>query len=147
MNLIENPVPFKVSRVCGILPQNGVSSPLGSSIDSLNGNVSVPSKRPTNLVITSEKEYDAKNHRNESGNNDGSLPSSPESYSEGSACPAGDEVLASDTRQLVSLFLRDGTGPSNANLKKNKPLSTMKRVVEDVLVKYRITYNGKSPPA
>jgi len=81
---------------------------------------------------------------------DGSLPCTPElgspSYGEDlSSCPSGeDQVLDVETRNLIVVFLRDHTGlsVSRLNRKQSKALSTMKRVVEDVIDKHRLAYNG-----
>ncbi|XP_059195688.1 induced myeloid leukemia cell differentiation protein Mcl-1b isoform X2 [Centropristis striata] len=142
-----------------ILPQNGVvegpmhygsgdSSPqiaMGSSKDSNKGNVGSGDtpKRPRNLG----NGFAAKTLRENSDDlDDGSLPCTPELQSDSeidvSSCPAGDEVLESDTRQLISRFLRDFTGLSKPKWNESRALSTMKRVVEDVLEKHRYAYNG-----
>ncbi|XP_044065456.1 induced myeloid leukemia cell differentiation protein Mcl-1b isoform X2 [Siniperca chuatsi] len=146
-----------------ILPQNGVvegsmhygsgdSSPhiaMGSSLDSHNGNVGSNDnpKRPKNLGVKSTNGYVTKSLReNNDEIEDGSLPCTPELQSDSeigvSSCPAGDEVLENDTRQLISRFLRDFTGLSKPQWNDSKALSTMKRVVEDVLKKHRYAYNG-----
>uniref|UniRef100_A0A4W6CE22 MCL1 apoptosis regulator, BCL2 family member b n=2 Tax=Lates calcarifer TaxID=8187 RepID=A0A4W6CE22_LATCA len=143
---------------CFILPQNGVaeglhyssgdSSPqiaMGSTIDSRNGNVGSP-KRPKNLEVSSTNGYPAKSRLEDSDVDDGSLPCTPELQSDSeidvSSCPAGDEVLENDTRQLISQFMRDFTGLSKPRWNKSKALPTMKRVVDGVLEKHRYAYNG-----
>ncbi|XP_056149860.1 induced myeloid leukemia cell differentiation protein Mcl-1-like [Lampris incognitus] len=73
-------------------------------------------------------------------NGGGSLRSDSELDMSGG--PAGDEVLESDTRQLIANFLGEFTGLSKPRWKRDKALSTMKRVVEDVLDKHRYAYNG-----
>lgn len=143
-----------------ILPQNGVmgeamhygtgsSSPqiaMSSSLEAHSGTVgsSEPPKRPKNLGVSSTTGFAAKNLRG--GDDDGSLPCTPEVLSESdsdvSSCPAGDEVLENDTRQLVHRFLTDFTGLSNSQWNESKALSTLKRVVDDVLEKHRYAYNG-----
>lgn len=145
---------------CLILSQNGVvdrethyneglhvpAVAMGSAVDSLrssrepNGNIR---KRPTNLlpngfVVKSLQESDA---------DDGSLPCTPEQHSDsetdGSGGHAGDRVLDTETRELISSFLRDFTGLSKGRWHRSKPHTTMKTVVEDVLLKHRYAYNGK----
>lgn len=126
---------------------SGESSPqiaMGSSIDSHNGHVgsNATPKRPKILGVNG---YSAKSVREDSGDvEDGSLPCTPELLpdSEIDSCPAGDEVLESDTRQLIISFLRDYTGLSKPQWNESKALSTMKRVVGDVLEKHRYAYNG-----
>ncbi|XP_023130658.1 induced myeloid leukemia cell differentiation protein Mcl-1b [Amphiprion ocellaris] len=143
-----------------IFPQNGVvegpmhygsgdSSPqiaVASSIDSHNGNVgsNETPKRPKNLGVNG---YASKNLRQDSDSmEEGSLPCTPELQSDSetdvSSCPAGDELLENDTRQLLRRFLRDFTGLSKPRWNESKALSTMKRVVDDVLDKHRYAYNG-----
>lgn len=117
---------------------------MGSSKDSQNGNVgsNETPKRPRNLGVNG---YAAKNLREDSDDvDDGSLPCTPEIDSETdvSGCPAGDEVLENDTRQLISRFLREFSGLSKPKWNERRALSTIKRVVEDVLEKHRYAYNG-----
>lgn len=80
---------------------------------------------------------------------EGSLPCSPElppsDYGGNmTSCSSGDEVLEHDTRELIGSVLRDHTGlsVSRCNRSQSKYFSTMKRVVEDVIEKHRIAYNG-----
>ncbi|XP_071766233.1 induced myeloid leukemia cell differentiation protein Mcl-1b [Centroberyx gerrardi] len=145
---------------CIFLPQNGVvegsmhygsgnSSPqiaMASSIDSRNGNAS-PSdtpKRPKMLGVNKPNGFAPKDIRDDN-DNDGSLPCTPELQSDSELdthCPAGDEVLENDTRQLIDSFLRDFAGLSKPRWMEEKALSTMRRVVDDVLEKHRYAYNG-----
>ena len=122
---------------------------MGPNIDSPNGNLrsSETPKRPKNLLMSSTSGFPAKNLRENSDDiDDVSLPCTPELHSDSeievSSCPAGDEVLESDTRQLINSFLRDFTGLSKSRWNESKALSTMKRVVQDVLEKHRYAYNG-----
>uniref|UniRef100_A0A671VL99 MCL1 apoptosis regulator, BCL2 family member b n=2 Tax=Sparus aurata TaxID=8175 RepID=A0A671VL99_SPAAU len=123
---------------------------MSSSLDSQNGNVGSNDtpKRPINLGVNTAKAYNVpKNLREDSEDlEDGSLPCTPELQSENdmdiSSCPAGDELLDQDTRQLISRFLAVYTGLSKLRWKENKELSTMMRVVEGVLEKHRYAYNG-----
>ncbi|XP_029306639.1 induced myeloid leukemia cell differentiation protein Mcl-1b [Cottoperca gobio] len=127
------------------LPQNGVAEGamhygLGNSSpkDSHSGNVGLNDapKRPKSLGVKTTK---ASNDMD-----DESLPCSPEllSDSEDSGCGAVDEVLENDTRQLISCVLRDLTEPSKSSWMESPELTTMKRVVEDLLLKHRYAYNG-----
>lgn len=116
---------------------------MSSSIDSLR-----VSKRPTNLEVNSTNDFTAKKRLEDNDNiDDGSLPCTPElqsdSESDVSSCPAGDEVLDNDTRQIIIRFLRDFTGLSKPQWIESKAQSTMRRVVEDLLEKHRIAYNGR----
>lgn len=140
-----------------ILPQNGVvEGPMhygpGASapqvvMDSHNGNVETP-KRPRDLVVEPVKGFTAsKGIREDSQDIDGSLPCTPDnqtdSETEVSSCPSAYEAFEIDTRQLISRFLREYTGLSKPGWKESSALSTMKRVVEDVLAKHKYAYNGK----
>ncbi|KAM6967740.1 induced myeloid leukemia cell differentiation protein Mcl-1b [Aplochiton taeniatus] len=77
---------------------------------------------------------------------EGSLPCTPELPTECGPepfnCTSGDEALEHDTRHLIGHFLRSYTGVSQQQWKENKDLSTMRRVVEDVIEKHRYAYNG-----
>lgn len=77
---------------------------------------------------------------------EGSLPCTPELPTECGPeifnCTSGDEALEHDTRQLIGHVLRNYTGVSKQQWKENKALSTMRRVVEDVIEKHRYAYNG-----
>uniref|UniRef100_A0A3B4T8L9 MCL1 apoptosis regulator, BCL2 family member b n=1 Tax=Seriola dumerili TaxID=41447 RepID=A0A3B4T8L9_SERDU len=162
MNLIQSPKPtaFTAMNYC-ICRQNGGletwtdgsgdSSPeiaIGSTICSHNGNV-VPndnSKRPKSLEVTSTNGYATKASREDSDVDDGSLPCTPEIQSDGEtdvpSCPAGDEVLEDDTRQLISQSMKSFTGRSIPRWTEHRALQTMKRVVDGVLEKHRYAYNG-----
>lgn len=144
---------------CLILSQNGVvdrethynsglhvpAVAMGSAVDSLrssrepNGNIR---KRPTNL---SPNGFVAKSLQ-ESDADDGSLPCTPEQHSDsetdGSGGHAGDRALDTDTRGLISSFLRDFTGLTKCRWHQSKAQTTMKTVVEDVLSKHTLAYNG-----
>ncbi|XP_028327022.1 induced myeloid leukemia cell differentiation protein Mcl-1b [Gouania willdenowi] len=120
---------------------------IDTSLDSLNGNIasSETPKRPKNLSVAST--FVPKALREDSEDmEDGSLPCTPEVHSDTEAevsnCSGGAEVLENDTRQLMSRFLADYTGLSKRDWNESKALSTMKRVVEDVLEKHRYAYNG-----
>ncbi|XP_075996232.1 induced myeloid leukemia cell differentiation protein Mcl-1b [Genypterus blacodes] len=145
---------------CLTLPQNGVvegqihygsgaSSPQvarASTLDSHNGNVATNDtlKRPMKLGVTLQA-FPRKNLRENSGDDDddGSLPCTPESPdAEPASCPAEYEVLKNDTRQLVRRFLTDFTGMTKPGWNESKALTTMKRVVDDLLEKHRYAYNG-----
>lgn len=139
---------------CLILPQKGVvdgamhfasgaASPTSSRhafADTQNGNIasnSSPIKRPNALEVTSANAFAAKCSR-EDAVDEGSLPCTPGSQSDSER-----EVLDNDTRQLINRFLMDYSGLSKQRGRESKALSTMKKVVADVLEKHRYAYNGR----
>ncbi|KAM7382915.1 hypothetical protein PAMP_002610 [Pampus punctatissimus] len=142
---------------CLIFPENrAVERPMrfasaGSSpqmdrapaIETHNGTVSsnnnvTPKQRPSVLGVTSKNGYVKTLREDFSDNEGGSLPSTPELPSDSEL----DEILEKDTRQLLIRFLRDFTGISKPGWCQSKALSTMKRVVEDLLEKHIYSYNG-----
>lgn len=141
------------------LLQNGVadhglhrdSSPLisvGASVDSANGHVASCNSvnRPKELAMSPLKRYSEKRYQRElDRSDDGSLPSTPAELPGGADVPsgAGYEALEAETRQLIGRFLSEFTGLSKAQWSESKELSTMKRVVNDLLVKHRFSFNGK----
>ncbi|XP_013873162.1 induced myeloid leukemia cell differentiation protein Mcl-1b [Austrofundulus limnaeus] len=144
------PNPRQMSpSVISFLLQNGVADglhrdsapqiPVGASVDSEHGNAAScnSSKRPSELG--SLKGYFNKGFHEHSRSDDfGSLPSTPEGELDGET----EDVLENDTRQLLGRFLSDFTGLSKPRWTENKELSTMKRVVEDLLSRHSIAYNG-----
>ncbi|KAM4735718.1 induced myeloid leukemia cell differentiation protein Mcl-1b [Anableps anableps] len=104
-------------------------------------------KRPTNLGVTTSNGYAGKSLSESNDDADpGSLPCTPELHSDSetdvSDGHAANQVLDNDTKDLISSFLRDFTGLSKSRWHQNKALSTMKRVVENVLSKHRYAYHG-----
>lgn len=135
-----------------LLPQNGVADHYGaadssqylraSALDSRN---SSPQLRPRNLAVKASNDLSKTLHEDLDDADGGSLPCTPELQSlepEVTSCPAGHEVLDTDTRQLIIGFLQVFTGFSKPRWNQNEALSTMKRVVEDLLEKHRYAYNG-----
>ena len=55
---------------------------------------------------------------------------------------AGYEALDKETRELMSCFLSEHVGLVTPRCERIRTLSTLKRVVGDVLEKYRYAYNG-----
>ncbi|XP_027005627.1 induced myeloid leukemia cell differentiation protein Mcl-1b [Tachysurus fulvidraco] len=88
--------------------------------------------RPTlNLGLSTE---------NQRGLSDGSLPTSPEFDSDqvsGVGC-----FLEHNTQEIIEDFLQLITSPSRLCGRHNKVLKTMKRVVDNLLVKHDIVYKG-----
>lgn len=140
--------------------QNGVGDaaalsspqiPVGSSRDSINGNVGDSPKRPSKLSVLAPKVCLSKAvQENGEDTESGSLPCTPEAHSvdglDVSGRPAGDEAaLDSDTRQLISRFMADFTGISRGQWRESRALATMKRVVADLMEKHRYTYRGGWP--
>uniref|UniRef100_A0A3Q3B4V7 MCL1 apoptosis regulator, BCL2 family member b n=1 Tax=Kryptolebias marmoratus TaxID=37003 RepID=A0A3Q3B4V7_KRYMA len=117
---------------------------IGASLGSENGSVAScnSSKRPKDLVMPPLKGYQDKRFQ-ELGDDHGSLPSTPE-VDGNPDVPGGaeDEVLENDTKHLISRFLQEFTGLSKRQWSESKELSTMNRVVEDLLTKHRFAYNG-----
>ncbi|XP_007540245.1 induced myeloid leukemia cell differentiation protein Mcl-1b [Poecilia formosa] len=119
---------------------------MGATVDSLHSPKDPYKKRPTNLAVSASNGYVAKSLQKSSDDSDeGSLPCTPaqqDSETDASAVRASNQVLDNDTMELISSFLRNFTGLSKCRWSQNKALSTMKRVVEDVLSKHRYAYNG-----
>ncbi|KAK7147238.1 hypothetical protein R3I94_009932 [Phoxinus phoxinus] len=69
----------------------------------------------------------------------GSVPSSP-----GSDCGEIDNYtsLEMETRETIDIFLKNFTGLPHSKIGKKQVLSTMKRVVESLVVKHEIAYKG-----
>lgn len=138
---------FLQNGVANGLHRDGSSPqiPVGASVDSATGNLALcnSSKRPNELGMGSLKGYFEKGFHDRSHSDDfGSLPSTPEAEIDGET----EDVLESDTRQLLGRFLSDFTGLTKPRWAESKELSTMKRVVEDLLTRHRIAYNGKYSP-
>uniref|UniRef100_A0A8C2A7T6 MCL1 apoptosis regulator, BCL2 family member b n=2 Tax=Cyprinus carpio TaxID=7962 RepID=A0A8C2A7T6_CYPCA len=73
----------------------------------------------------------------------GSVPSSPESDCEeivdySPVCAA----LEMDTREIIDIFLKSFTGLPHSKSGKKQILSTMKRVVDSLVVKHELAYKG-----
>ncbi|XP_048010214.1 induced myeloid leukemia cell differentiation protein Mcl-1b [Megalobrama amblycephala] len=68
----------------------------------------------------------------------GSVPSSPGSDIEEDAYTS----LDVETREIIDTFLKNFTGLSHSKIGKKQVLSTMKRVVESLVVKHEIAYKG-----
>lgn len=60
-----------------------------------------------------------------------------------SAYRAGDEVLDSETRQLMRRVMTESTEHAKPLRNESEALSTMKRVVNGLVEKYKPAYNGK----
>ncbi|XP_036371839.1 induced myeloid leukemia cell differentiation protein Mcl-1 homolog [Megalops cyprinoides] len=81
-----------------------------------------------------------------STNEDGSLPSSPGTPLDGCGKTAefntSHNGLDRETRDLIVNFLRIYTGLSRSRRSPSKALTTLTRVVDDVIEKHHIAYNG-----
>lgn len=163
MNIVQKATNRTAMASLMYLPQNGVvdqgyfgsggSTPEASAIDSRNGiNPTIPPKlRPTALSVSPKSDYvktATKTLREDSSDvDDGSLPCTPEIQSDSepdvSVCPAEEEALEIETKRLIKPFLRDFAGLSKSRWSESKALSTMRRVVDDVLEKHRYAYNGR----
>uniref|UniRef100_A0A3P8VKM5 MCL1 apoptosis regulator, BCL2 family member b n=1 Tax=Cynoglossus semilaevis TaxID=244447 RepID=A0A3P8VKM5_CYNSE len=142
---------------CFIVPQNGVvngtmhygtgnSTPiaLASSLSTHNdsmSSVTETQRRPKDLQVNTANGHARKSHCEV---DEGSEPCTPEPHSEAEldVSQAGDEVLDTDTKELIFQFYRDFTTHSPSKWGERKALTTMKRVVDDVLEKHRYAYNG-----
>ncbi|XP_052000007.1 induced myeloid leukemia cell differentiation protein Mcl-1 homolog [Xyrauchen texanus] len=56
--------------------------------------------------------------------------------------PTPDTALIMDTREIINIFFKDFAGLSHAKGGKKQVLSTMKSVVESLVVKHEIAYKG-----
>lgn len=139
-----------------VMFQNGVGDgaglsspqiPMGSSRDSISDS----QKRPKNLSVHTSKVRVMKAIQDDGEDmDDGSLPCTPEANSvnglDGSVRPAGDEAaLDSDTRHLISLLLAYIAGIRKAQWRESRELTTMKRVVKDLMEKHQYVYKGRRP--
>lgn len=74
----------------------------------------------------------------------GSVPSTPVSDCEEIDDYTPDySALEMDTREIIDCFLKQFTGLSHSKCVKKQVVSTMKRVVDSLVMKHEITYNGK----
>lgn len=91
-----------------------------------------PIQRPIlNIGISTE------NHR---GLAHGSLPTSPESDSD--EVPGVGCFLEHDTREIIADFFVLVTSPSYHCERHSKVLQTMKRVVDNLMIKHELVYKG-----
>ncbi|KAM9354814.1 induced myeloid leukemia cell differentiation protein Mcl-1 homolog [Pholidichthys leucotaenia] len=76
----------------------------------------------------------------------GSLPCTPKLQCDSEADVSGYstayKALENETKRLLSRFLLDFTGISKCQRNEEKAISTLERVVNDVLQKHRYAYNG-----
>ncbi|KAJ8273635.1 hypothetical protein GJAV_G00103840 [Gymnothorax javanicus] len=82
------------------------------------------------------------NRLTQSTNADGSLPSSPDSPSDCVEFTVGYNRLDRETRELILLFFRIYSGLCAPGRSRSKALATLTRVVNDVIEKHQIAYNG-----
>lgn len=133
-----------------VMLQNGVADgarvpyPMGPSRDSHNGTVGDSPKRPTKLSVITRKAIQ------KDDSDGGSLPCTPEMHSaerlDVTGRPAEDEAaFDSDTRQLIGQLMAVYTGTGRAQWGESRALSTMKRVVGNLMEKHRYAYNGRWP--
>ncbi|XP_076862727.1 induced myeloid leukemia cell differentiation protein Mcl-1a [Brachyhypopomus gauderio] len=127
LGLTENPTamaPFKKTT----------EDELDGTADDADGWPVKPGKNGKGLVFDT--------HFPQSSNEDGSLPTSPdsqESLSDFSSCFS---ELDRETRELIGDFYRIYTGLPQRSRTKHNAMSTLRRVVGDVICKHRIAYNG-----
>ncbi|XP_062385469.1 induced myeloid leukemia cell differentiation protein Mcl-1a [Sardina pilchardus] len=77
-----------------------------------------------------------------SSDDDGSLPTSPDSQPSSPAFPTEDTELHRKTRELILTFYRNYTGLSAPERKGHKAMRTMTKVVHEVLLKHGIVFKG-----
>ncbi|KAG9345304.1 hypothetical protein JZ751_009850 [Albula glossodonta] len=112
-------------------------------IDGVNGLPRGTTESGKNIVV---KPLVLNNRFPPSTNEDGSLPSSPDTPSgcgkipEFPANPNG--KFERETRDLIGMFYLTYTGDSRPSMNRVKALSTMKRVVENLIEKHQFAYNG-----
>lgn len=73
---------------------------------------------------------------------DESLPTSPDSHLSVPEFPTEEAKLERETRELIVSFYRSYIGLSRSERSRHKALGTMKRVVDDVLIKHAIAFKG-----
>jgi len=132
---------------------NGRSSPMEITSKIDNQPRSLSSDSPTRPMLLSVGQGVCKTSKMEKrlpalnigrDEDDDSLPCTPETPSTPDYEATSQEVLDIETRQLLGIFLREHSGlsVSRCNRNQRKPLSTMKRVVDDVIDKHRLAYKG-----
>lgn len=73
----------------------------------------------------------------------GSVPSTPVlDCEEIDDCASYHSALEMDTREIIDCFLKQFAGLSHSKCVKKQVVSTMKRVVDSLVLKHEITYNG-----
>lgn len=151
MNIIANHTALRAMNMMfqnGVVDGAGHSSPLipMASRGSLGGNDSP--KRPSKLSVIPPKVCVAKANQEDSQDIDHrSAPGTPEMNSvnglDVSGRPAEDEAaLDCNTRQLLSRFMAYSCGIGSHQWRESAALSTMKRVVANLMEKHRYVYNG-----
>uniref|UniRef100_A0A8C6SW38 MCL1 apoptosis regulator, BCL2 family member b n=1 Tax=Neogobius melanostomus TaxID=47308 RepID=A0A8C6SW38_9GOBI len=134
-----------------LMPQNGVVEAEGAmTMDARNGNGSLShchpqQQRPTALQVKNDHSRKHKNLREgdyDHNSDGGSLPCTPEFQSDSEQEMSGYSV-ENDTRQLLGDFFELITGISQPGWLQRPALTTMKRVVDNLLEKHRIAYNGR----
>ncbi|TWW79765.1 induced myeloid leukemia cell differentiation protein Mcl-1b [Takifugu flavidus] len=148
MNIITDRTALQTMNMMfqnGVVDGAGHSSPLipMASRGSLSGNDSP--KRPSKLSVIAP--ILRKAIQEGSQDIERSAPSTPEINSvnglDVSGRPAEDEAaLDNDTRQLLSRFMADFCGIGSHQWRESGALSTMKRVVANLMDKHRYVYNG-----
>lgn len=78
-----------------------------------------------------------------SSEDDGSLPTSPDSQPCSPEFPTGETELMRETRELIVEFYLSYTGLSRSERRPHKAMGTMRKVVNDVLTKHEIAFKGK----
>ncbi|XP_061110272.1 induced myeloid leukemia cell differentiation protein Mcl-1-like [Conger conger] len=121
--------------------KEGWTVKLADELDNYSDEVDNVSRQPASKNVNKSK-LTLKNWPSVSSNEDGSLPSSPDSPSECMTLAEYKGGLGRDTQELLGHFFRIYTGLSPPGRSRSKALSTLKRVVSDVITKHQIAYNG-----
>lgn len=83
--------------------------------------------------------YDSGFH---SSDDDGSLPTSPDSQPCCPEFPTAETELHRETRELIGAFYRKHTGLSRSERCRHKAMKTMQKVVNELLQKHEIVFKG-----
>lgn len=119
----------KVSNSAGIWPCIGISA---LNISGFSKRLLIPATKPSNQNQLSGCDIRG-----------GSVPSTPESDCEEiDNYTSSKAALDMDTREIIDAFLKQFTGLSHSRCVKKQVVSTMKRVVDSLVVKHEIAYNG-----
>lgn len=121
----------KVSNSAGIWPCNviGISA---LNISGFSKGLLIPATKPS-----------SQNQLSGSDIRRGSVPSTPESDCEEiDKYASSNPALDMDTRDIIDAFLKQFTGHSHSKCVKKQVVSTMKRVVDSLVLKHGIAYNG-----
>lgn len=116
----------------------GTENELDDCFDEVD-NAKVSSPR-VSLPVRKGKGYDSGFH---SSDDDGSLPTSPDSQPCCPEFPTAETELHRETREIIGAFYRSHTGLSRSERCRHKAMETMRKVVNELLLKHEIAFKGK----